>query len=59
MSDRRGTRRSARKFTFEQLRKESSRVIGVAKKDGGCLVVDKDGTQLFGIYFPQPVDTDW
>lgn len=55
MSDRRGTRRRTRSFTFDQLGEDPLRVVGAAKKDGGCIVVDKDGQQLFGIFFPRPI----
>jgi hypothetical protein len=56
MSDRRGTKQE-RQFTLDQLRDDRSRVVGAAKKDGGCIVIDKQGQRLFSLWIPQtPLD---
>jgi hypothetical protein len=53
MSDRRDTKQGTRQFTMDELREEQSRVVTAAKKDGGCVVVDKEGQQLFSLWIPQ------
>ena len=47
-----------RTFTREQLRQDPLRVVGAAKEDGGCMVVDNDGQKLFSLWYPQPADAD-
>ena len=57
MSERRSTKRKTRQFTLDDLRQNRSRVVRAAKKDGGCIVVDKNGQRLFTLCIPQgPVD---
>lgn len=58
MSDRRGTKQGTRQFTVDQLRGDRSRVVSAAKKDGGCVVVDKEGRRLFSLWIPQEPLTD-
>ncbi len=53
MSDRRGTKQGERQFTLDQLRDDRSRVVSAAKKDGGCIVIDKQGQRLFSLWIPQ------
>ena len=53
MSDRRGTKQGTRQFTLDQLRANRSRVVTAAKKDGGCIVVGKEGQRLFSLWIPQ------
>lgn len=53
MSDHRGTKHGTRRFTLDQLRDERSRVAAAAKKDGGCIVVDKKGQRIFSLWIPQ------
>lgn len=58
MSNRRGTKDATRKFTLDQLREDRPRVVSAAKKDGGCIVVDKKGHRLFSLWIPQTPLTD-
>jgi hypothetical protein len=53
MSDQRGTKQRTRQFTLDQLRADRPRVVTAAKKDGGCIVVDKEGRRLFSLWIPQ------
>lgn len=53
------TEQSVRTFTLDQLRNEHSHVSAALKKDGGCIVVDKNGRRIFSLWNPQgPLDND-
>lgn len=53
MMERRSSERSDRFFTLEQLREDHALVASAAKKDGGCIVIDDEGRELFTLSIPQ------
>jgi hypothetical protein len=58
MSGRRDTKQGTRQFTLDELRANRSRVVNGAK-NGGCIVVDKEGRRLFSLWIPQtPLGSD-